>query len=364
MKRIVAHIDMDAFFAAIEERDTPRFKGAALVIGADPKNGLGRGVVSTASYKAREYGIKSAMPISQAWKLASAARERGEPATIFLPVDMKKYVRVSDEIFQILKQHVPLVEAASVDEAYLDLGFTKSYKKAAELCRKIKNDIKKRVRITASVGLGPNKLIAKIASDRDKPNGMTIITEKQAEKFLEPLSIRTIPGVGPKTEKFFQEKGIQTVRDLKQYSLQELQLFLGKWGVDLYHRVRGEDDSPIVEEREAKSIGEQETFDEDTLDSRIIFERLKALCEGVIQRFKKDGFIGYRTIVLTVRFENFTTFSSSHTLSDAGNSFDTLYREGMKLMMPYLDRRKNPRRQKIRLIGIRVEKLEVLPFPV
>lgn len=358
MKRIIAHLDMDAFFAAIEERDTPRFKGAPLVIGADPKGGSGRGVVSTASYKAREYGITSAMPISRAWKLAREAKKRGEPEAIFLPVDMRKYARVSGEVFEILKQHVEHVEGASIDEAYLDMSFTKSYAGAIALAGKIKAAIKKQSRITASVGIGPNKLIAKIASDRQKPDGLTVVREEDAEKFLEPLMIRTMPGIGPKTEKFFHEKGIKIIKDLKQYQLQELQLFLGKWGTELYHRIRGEDDSPLVEEWEAKSIGEQETFDEDTLDSRIIFERLKALCEGVIASLLKDGFASYRTVVLTVRFENFSTYSTSHTLPEPEKTTDVLYREAMRLMMPYLDRRKNPQKQRIRLVGIRVEKLE------
>ncbi len=359
MKRIIAHIDMDAFFAAIEERDNPRFKGAPLVIGADPKKGMARGVVSTANYKAREYGIKSAMPISRAWKLSEAAKVRGEPVVIFLPVEMQKYIRVSHEILEILKTHVSLVEAASVDEAYLDLSFTKSYARAQALCQKIKNDIKRRIRITASIGIGPNKLIAKIASDRNKPDGLTVISEKEVLHFLDSLPIRTIPGIGPKTEKFFKEKGINSIHDLRKYSQKELQEFFGKWGTDLYLRAQGKDESPVQEYYETKSIGEQETFEEDTLDSRIIFERLHALGEGVVARFNKDGFQNYRTVVLTVRFEDFSTFSSSHTLLEKTKSVEVLHREIMKLMMPYLDMRKNPRHKKIRLVGIRIEKLSI-----
>ncbi|MBX4211672.1 MAG: DNA polymerase IV [Candidatus Yanofskybacteria bacterium] len=357
MKRIIAHLDMDAFFAAIEERDTPRFKGMPLVIGADPKEGRGRGVVSTASYKAREYGIRSALPITRAWKLAEAARARSEPATIFLPVDMKKYSRVSDEIFEILKKYVPHVEGASIDEAYLDLSFTKSYAKAAELAQKIKSEIKRKEKLSASVGIGPNKLIAKIASDRQKPDGLTIITEKDVESFLEPLSIRTLPGIGPKTERFFQEKGIKTLRDLQKYSLEELQTFMGKWGKDLYERIRGRDESPIIEEWEVKSIGEQETFEEDTLNSGFIVERLQALCRGVIKRFQQEDFTAFRTVALTVRFENFTTKSRAHTLENPTALEEVLWREALKLLMPFFDVRENPKKYRIRLIGIRIEKL-------
>jgi DNA polymerase IV (archaeal DinB-like DNA polymerase) len=359
MKRIIAHLDMDAFFAAIEERDSPQFKGAPLVIGADPKNGMGRGVVSTANYKAREYGIRSAMPISRAWKLSEEARKRREMPTIFLPVDMQKYLRVSREIQNRIKKLVPLVEMASIDEAYLDLSYTKSYTKAIALCQRIKREIKKELGLTASIGLGPNKLIAKIASDREKPDGLTVVPEEQKEAFLDPLPVRTMPGIGPKTEKIFQQKGIYTIHDLKKYSQGDLGGLLGKWGIELYDRIRGEDNSPVQEFYETKSVGEQETFNEDTLDSRIIFERLKLLCDGVIHSFKKESFKAFRTVVLTVRFENFVTQSTSHTLQAPESNADVLYREAMKLMMPYLDQRKNPQHLKIRLVGIRVEKFIV-----
>ena len=356
-ERIIAHIDMDAFFAAIEERDNPRFKGRPIVIGADPAGGRGRGVVSTASYKAREYGIRSALPISTAWRYAEDARKAGKPQTVFLDVDMKKYARVSGEVISIVRRHAPLVEQASVDEAYLDLSFAGSFPAAVKIVRAMKKEISEKERLTCSVGVGPNKLIAKIASDMQKPDGLTVVLPEETEKFLEPLPIRKIPGIGPKTETELNRLGVKLVRDLKKFSLPDLKDYFGKWGAGMYARVRGEDDSPVAEDYEAKSIGEQDTFAEDTRDPNFITERLTALAAGVFKEFRKSGFKTYRTVVLTVRFEGFITKTKSHTLAKAASDLATLRFEALKLAMPFLDKRENPEQKKIRLVGVRVEKL-------
>lgn len=348
---------MDAFFAAIEERDKPRLKGKPIVVGADPKEGKGRGVVSTANYKAREYGIRSALPISAAWRYSEVARKRGLSAAVFLSPDMKRYSEVSARVTAIVRKYVQHIEEASVDEAYLELSFTGSYEQAEKLCRKIKEDIKSSEKITASVGVGPNKLIAKIASDRQKPDGLTVIREEDAEKFLETLSIRIIPGVGPKTEERFRALGVRTVKDAKKFSKEKLEEMLGKWGSELYEKLRARDDSPLVEEWILKSVGEQETFETDTTDPNFLQERLRYLSDGVYERFKKDGFKNFRAVTVTVRFSDFTTKSRVSTLKTAASSRETMYFEAMKLLMPFLDKRENPQRKKIRLIGVRVGKL-------
>ncbi|KKW45391.1 MAG: hypothetical protein A3A43_03580 [Candidatus Liptonbacteria bacterium RIFCSPLOWO2_01_FULL_56_20] len=355
--RIVAHLDMDAFFAAIEERDNPRFKGLPIVVGADPKSGAGRGVVSTANYKAREYGIHSAMPISTAWRLSEEARRKGGPAAVFMGVGMRRYGEVSGRVMAILRIHVPIVEEASVDEAYLDVSFTGSYEKAEALAKKIKQSISDKERLTASVGIGPNKLIAKIASGRHKPDGLTVVRGDEAEAFLAPLPIREIPGIGPKTEELFLKLGVRLVQDLKKYSKDEMREMLGKWGADLYEKVRGRDASPLVEEWEAKSIGEQETFEQDTKDLHFVTERLQALARTVVKRLGAGGFKTFRTVVLTVRFSDFETKTRSRTLETPTDSYETLEFETMKLLLPFFDKRENPRKKLIRLIGVRVEKL-------
>jgi nucleotidyltransferase/DNA polymerase involved in DNA repair len=355
--RIVAHIDMDAFFAAVEERDTPRFRGLPLAVGADPEGGHGRGVISTANYKAREYGIHSALPISQAWRLSEAARRAGKPPVVFLSVDMKKYAAVSERVMAIIRSHAPVVEEAGIDEAYADLSTTGSYEKAEAVCRAIKKDIQTKERLTASVGLGPNKLIAKIASGENKPDGLTVVREDEAEAFLEPLPVRKMPGIGPKTEAALAAQGITLVRDLKGFSRDDLQERFGKRGLDFYDEVRGRDESPIQEHYEPKSIGEEETFDRDTRDAMLIGERLKALCQEVMRRFARDGFETFRTVVVKVRFADFETHQHAHTLKNAAGSAAVLEREAWKLLLPFLDSRDNPRRQAIRLVGVRVEKL-------
>lgn len=366
--RIIAHLDMDAFFAAIEERNNPRFKGRPIVVGADPENGKGRGVVSTANYAARKYGIHSALPISAAWALSEEAKKKGLPPAVFIGGHFGEYSAVSEEIMETLRKYSAIVEPASVDEAYLDLSSAKNFKKAEEVCREIKNEIKKKERLTASIGLGANKLIAKIASDMQKPDGLTVILPEDAEKFLEPLSIRKIPGIGPKTEIVLNKLGAKTIKDLKKFSLAKMKEMMGKWGEDLYEKARGEDNSPLVTEWEAKSIGEQETFHTDSRDANLITERLKKLCESIIERLKKGEFSSeggssfggktYKTIGITVRFSDFETKTRAHTLPAPANDSATLYFEALKLLMPFLDKRENPRGKAIRLIGAKLEKLE------
>jgi len=252
---------------------------------------------------------------------------------------------------------LPEVEEASIDEAYFDLSFSGSFEKAAEVARQIKAEILAQERLTASVGLGPNKLIAKIASDFQKPNGLTVVTEAAAEDFLAPMAVRKIPGIGPKTEKSLARQGIKLVRDLKRFSVAELKERFGKWGPQLYERIRGRHDSPLVTAWEPKSVGEQETFARDTKDLEFIFQRLWGLCREVYRRFSGEGFTTYRTVVVTVRFADFDTFTRSYTLPQPAGTLRTLIFEAMKLLMPFLDRRENPKYKLIRLIGVRVEKL-------
>ena len=355
--RIIAHLDMDAFFAAIEERDSPRFRGLPLAVGADPRGGEGRGVVATSNYLAREYGIFSATPIARAWRLSEAAKRRGQPAVVFLSVDMSKYRQVSDRVMVIMRRFAPVIEQASIDEAYLDLSDTKSFQEATIVCSQLKDFIRDQEQLTASIGLGPNKLVAKIASGTRKPDGLTVVSDEQAEGFLAPLSVRAIPGIGPKTETALAKRGIRLVQDLKEFSRQELRDQFGKWGITLYDEIRGVDDSPVLAEYQVKSIGEQETFGRDTLDSTVLTARLSAMCHGVMQRWSGEGFAQFRTVVLTVRFADFETKSRSHTLPNPAADERILQIEAMKLLLPFLDRRENPRKKLIRLLGIRVEKL-------
>ncbi|TSC63793.1 MAG: DNA polymerase IV [Parcubacteria group bacterium Gr01-1014_106] len=356
-QRIIGHLDMDAFFAAIEERDTPRFRGLPLVVGADPKHGNGRGVVSTANYPARAYGIRSALPITTAWRLSEAARKEGKPAVIFLSGNHRRYEEVSQRIMARIRIHMPVVQQRSVDEAYVDLCHAGSFEHAAVLCQRLKDDIYRHERLTASVGIGPNKLVAKIASDAQKPNGLTIVTDAHAQSFLDPLPIRSVPGVGPKTELLLRNRGIRTIQDARMVPQDLWSTLLGKWGEALSEKVHGRDASPLRDPAPAKSVSEQHTFSHDTLEASVILERLFRLCADVMRRLSEEGAYGFRTVAVTVRFFTFETTSRSRTHRLPLRTLRDLQRDALALLLPFLDRRENPRQHPVRLIGVRVEKL-------
>ena len=277
---------------------------------------------------------------------------------MFLPVDFERYNKSSDDIFEIVKKYAEVVEPASIDEFYFDLSFTKSYKKSEEICKKIKEEIKSKLKVTCSVGIGQNKLIAKISAGVKKPDGLVVIKEKDSEKFLEPLSIREIPGIGPKTEQVLNQRGAKIIKDLKKLTKAELQEFFGKWGEDIYYKARGIDNSPIVENREAKSIGEQTTFERDTLNFIEIGEVFEDLCKSVFKRFLQSGFKTFKTVGVTVRFSDFETKTTAKTLRNPTNNEKEFVLETLKLLLPYADRRKNPRQKLIRLIGAKMEKFD------
>ena len=355
--RIIAHVDMDAYYASVEARYNPALRDKPVVVGADPKEGHGRGVVEAASYAARRYGIRSAMPISRAWKLAEAARRKGEPEVVFVHGNRKLYSEVSERVMAILAAGGDAFEEASIDEAYLDLSSLASFEAAVDRARTLKREIAEREGLTCSVGLGPNKLVAKIASDFKKPDGMTVVAPEDVQAFLDPMGIRVIPGIGPKTEAELHERGIRTVRDLRALERAQLADWFGRWGEDLHAKARGLSDSPVSNEWEPKSVGEQETFEVNTLDAPFILERVRALAGEVFTRLRRQGFRACRTVTITVRFAHFRTLTRSHTSREEMTSEEALHTGAVRLFVPFLDQRENPRGTKIRLIGVRAEKL-------
>jgi DNA polymerase IV (archaeal DinB-like DNA polymerase) len=355
--RIVAHVDMDAFYASVEERHHPELRGRPIVVGADPRNGSGRGVVTAASYAARRYGIRSALPISRAWRLAEAARRSGEPEVVFVRDDRPLYLEVSCRIMAIVAEDADAFQAASIDEAYVELTSLGDLERARERAQRIKRDIVEREGLTCSVGIGPNKLVAKIASDFRKPDGLTVVAPDEVPGFLAGLPIRVLPGIGPKTERFLHERGIRLVFELRAVEPARLREWLGKGGEDLHRKAHGQSDDPVSSERERKSVGEQETFEVDSLDPAFVLERARALADTVFGRFVAGGFDAFRTVTVTVRFSGFMTVSRSKTGAAPFTTAEHLHAEVRALLEPFFDARENPKGKKIRLIGVRVEKL-------
>jgi len=353
--RIILHLDMDAFFASIEERDREYLKGKAIVVGADPKEGKGRGVVSTANYKAREYGISSGMPILKAWEIAKEVEKNKGEKVYFVAPDFEKYQKVSQNIFEILKKFSPKIEKASIDEFYLDLSFLKSFFKAKKVAQKIKKEIFEKEKLTASIGIGPNKFIAKIASQMKKPNGEMIVLPEKVKDFLLPLSIKEIPGIGPKTEEKLAQMGIKKVKDLRKLSLTTLKNIFGKRGEDFYQKARGVDQSEIVSEEEIKSLGKQITLEKDTLSPNVLLCQFSKILKEVFEEFEASKFKSFRTIILILRFSDFKTKTVSKTFKKPIFSKKDFEIQSLKLLLPFLDQRKNPKRKKIRLFGIRIK---------
>ncbi|MFA5877987.1 MAG: DNA polymerase IV [Candidatus Staskawiczbacteria bacterium] len=358
--RIIAHLDMDAFFASLEEVATPGFKDKPIAVGADPEEGRGRGVVSTANYKARAYGIHSALPISTAWRISQTEKAKGNPEVIFVTTNFEMYEKASENVFNIIKKYSGEVEPASIDEFYFDLSFAKTFSKAEKTCKKIKAEIRKKEKVTCSIGIGPNKLVAKIAAGINKPDGILAILPKKVESFLDPLPIRKIPGIGPKTADIFYNGNVQTIKDLKKFSKEELIETLGKCGEDIYYKSRGVDDSLIVQDREVKSIGEQITFEQDTLQALFLIGEFEKIRRNVFKRFRESGFDCFKTITIVVRFADFETKTSSKSFKKEIKVEDNkiFEIETLKLILPFLDQRSNPRGKLIRLIGVRIENLE------
>jgi len=349
---------MDAFFASVEERDKPYLKGLPVVVGSDPQEGKGRGVVSTANYQARKLGIGSALPIQKAWQLCEESRKKGGPRCAFITSGFSRYGEASSHVFAVVRTLVPEIAQTSVDEAYLDLSFCGTFKKAQALAVKIKKEVKKQTGLTCSIGIGASKMVAKICSDYEKPDGLTVVLPEDTEDFLKPLSIRSIPGVGKVSEQTFKKLGVRTIEDAQKYSWEEFQKKFGKHGFSMWEKVRGIDERE-VETKKAKrqSIGKHYTFARDTKDMKEVLGVLKEQIKTILQSVKNQGFVEFRTVVLTVRFEDFTTRTRSLTLEESIRTAKELELKATKLLFPFFETKENPKGLAIRLIGVRVEKL-------
>ncbi len=336
MRRWILHVDMDAFFASVEQRDHPQWRGKPVIVGAGPQE---RGVVAAASYEARKFGVHSAMPSRTAYRLC--------PEGIFVRPDGRKYSEVSRRVMAILESFTPFVEPVSIDEAFLDVtGSTAKFGDAVAMARRIKEEIRAQTGLTASVGVAPNKFLAKLASDLKKPDGLVVITEEEKARVLEPLPVSRLWGVGKVTEKRLRELGLQTIGDIQRLPIEELRRWMGNAADHLHALAIGEDDREVETESERKSISSEHTFDEDTADLERVKRCLLEQAEEVGARLRRAGLCA-RTVQLKLRYADFTTLTRRRTLTVPTQDEMTIYRVGEQLLAA-----ERLRGRRIRLIGI------------
>ena len=340
---MILHIDMDAFYASIEERDAPALHGKPMVVGGDPRQ---RGVVAAANYVARRYGIHSAMPMARALRLC--------PALIVLPARHDYYADVSQQIFAIFHRYTPLVEPLSLDEAFLDVTRSRAlFGEAADIGRRIKREVKRELQLTASVGVAPNKFLAKVASDVGKPDGFVVVDPDDVQGFLDPLPVSKLWGVGKVSNRRLEAQGVHTIGDLRHQPRQALDQLFGRWGERLWALARGIDDRPVIPDHEAKSISHETTFAEDLVDPGVLRERLLALTGQVARRLRRHRLRG-RTVQIKIRFADFKTITRERTLASPTDVTQELWRAAETLLARNLPHRQ----QGVRLLGIGVSGLE------
>lgn len=342
-QRIVLHVDMDCFFAAVEEREDPSLRGRPVVVGADPQGGRARGIVATCNYEARSFGVRSAMPISTAWRLA--------PKAVYLRPNFPLYAQASLAIMDILRSRANVFEPAGIDEAYLDASSRRTFEAARDLARQVQAEVRERERLSCSVGVGPNKLVAKIASDHKKPGGLTVVIPDRVAEFLGPKDARALWGVGPKTRERLEALGLRTVADVAAASEARLEREFGRFGPWLKREAQGLDDRPVDPVWEQKSIGREHTFAEDTSDLGLLRSTLLSLVDEVRGEMTADGH-WCRTLTVKARYEGYETHTRQTTLKLATSRSDQMRAAALELIEPFL-----ATGRRFRLVGFSVGKL-------
>src|SRR3954452_23411018 len=334
--RTILHADMDAFFAAVEQRDNPELRGKPVIVGGGGPND--RGVVSTASYEARVFGVRSAMPLRTAAALC--------PQGIFVPVNGHKYSEVSKQVMAIFRRFSPLVEPLSIDEAFLDLtGTDQLFGSGEEAARQLKQAVHAETELTVSVGVAANRLVAKIASDLRKPDGLVVVAPGDEATFLAPLKIERLWGVGAKTRQSLAELGVTTIGDLANLPQNVLVRRYGQHGRDLSLRARGVGETVVGGHDAAKSVSQEHTYDVDTSDWQVLEQTLLALSEGVAGRLRATN-IMCSTVTVKIRNSAFETITRQRTLADPTDMGDVICRVAVELS------RREVRGQRIRLLGV------------
>ena len=347
--RIVFHVDMDAFYASCELCHRPEWRGLPLIVGADPRLGRGRGVVLTATYEARKFGIRSAMPVSQAYRLCKEA--------IFTPPNFELYVRTSREVMPTVRSFGDAFEQFGIDEAFLDVtARAGDWGRAHELAAELKTAVRERHGLTCSVGVAPTKAVAKIASDFQKPDGLTVVEPERLEAFLSPIPVNRIAGVGRKTNQRLEVLGVRTIGDLAAFPRDRLHDLFGSWADHMWSVAHGVDDSPVKEWLgPPKSIGSETTFDEDTRDPETIQAVVQDLIDSVHPQLEQEGLV-YRTVGVKVRFEDFETHTAAKSLRVHTRDKEPIAEQTRAMLRPFLEDGRKVRLVGVRLAGLKFEK--------
>jgi nucleotidyltransferase/DNA polymerase involved in DNA repair len=346
---------MDCFFASVEVRDKPYLRDLPVVVGGDPEGGKGRGVIATANYPARTYGLHSAMPLFKAWKLSEEARKKGLPPVTFISGSFHKYTEASEEVFALIRSKFKLVEQIGIDEGYIDCTHLKNYTQAAKELEKLKRLIRTKAGLPCSIGIAPTKMMAKIASDRDKPDGLCVLTPTKADALLPTLPVSYIPGIGRKSEEFFKRKGITTVGEARALSFEALAKEFGSHGFSFYERFLGIDNREVeAVEEDPKSIGSEETLHDDIHALKAVLPILERQSEKVHARMKKHGFSAAKTVSVVIRLADFSTFTRAVTPTKPALTVKEISTLALKLVLPFFDKRDNKKGQGIRLVGVRL----------
>ncbi len=347
MNRVILHIDMDAFYPSVEQRENPALIGKPVIVGADPKEGKGRGVVMSCSYEARKLGVRSALPISIAYRLC--------PNGVYVPPNFTRYEQASEEIIGLLRTFSDKVEQMSIDEAFVDITEkASSFEEATAMAETIKREIREKAKLTCSIGIAPNKAAAKIASDFKKPDGLTCVPPEKLREFLDPLPVTKISGVGKKSSELLTQAGIVSIGQLASTHPSRLTEIFGKYGTRIWQIANGIDEEEVVTSYAVKSISSESTFQEDELDRNKVMEVFDSIIQDVHARVQSQNVL-FRTIGIKVRLEDFETFTRARTHTRYTNE-KSIIEEYVKQLF----REFESSQRKIRLVGVRVSNLKEL----
>jgi DNA polymerase IV (DinB-like DNA polymerase) len=341
--RIIFHVDMDSFYASVEVREHPEYAGRPVIVGADPKGGLGRGVVSTCSYEARKFGVHSAMPISHAYQRC--------PDAVFIRPHFELYERASKSVMRILRQYSPVFEQVSIDEAYLDMSHLQFFDAAREKAREIKEEIRGKEGLACSIGIAPGRTLAKIASDRSKPDGLLVVTPEDAASFLAPLAVEKIPGIGKKSARALHEMGIITIGQLALADIQALIARFGRSAVVLRDLARGTDRTGIRIRESSRSISREMTYEQDTRDIPALQRTLDSMAQELSETLSHEGMM-FKTVTVKIRYQGFDTRTKARTIEKPRADLATIRGTARQLISELYDGRL------VRLIGLKLSGLQ------